>query len=196
MTLIGYARVSNRDQNPAMQLDALAAAGVDPAHTYTEHASGVTNRAELAACLKALRAGDTLVVWKLDRLGRSTRHLVELLDELRDRGVQFRSLTEGMDTNTPAGRLLYHVVAALAAFERDLLRERVCDGMAAARAAGHRVGRPPKLTPARVRQIRLARAQTPPTPVAELAAILGVSRPTIYRALASTTSTPALPAAA
>lgn len=197
MTLIGYARVSTTDQNPALQLDALTAAGIPAELVYVEQASGAgADRPALAACLKALRPGDTLVVWKLDRLGRSVHHLVDLLDELRRRDVEFRSLTEAMDTATPAGRLLYHVIAALAAFERDLLRQRVTAGMAAARASGRRVGRPPKLTPARIRQIRLARAQTPPTPVAELAAILGVSRPTIYRALAATSTTPALATAA
>ncbi len=126
-TLIGYARVSTRGQDLALQLDALERAGCE--RVYKDVGSGtIRRRPELDACLDYLRAGDTLVVWRLDRLGRSLRHLVELVGELQEREIAFRSLTEAIDTNTPAGRLQLHLFAALAEFERELIRERASSG--------------------------------------------------------------------
>jgi DNA invertase Pin-like site-specific DNA recombinase len=125
---LGYARVSTLEQHPAAQLDALTAAGVD--QVYVDHASGVlTERPELAKLLGQLRAGDTLVVWRLDRLGRSTPHLIQTVTELGEQGIGFQSLTEAIDTTTSAGRLLFGILASLAAFERDLIRERTVAGL-------------------------------------------------------------------
>ena len=141
MALIGYARVSTVDQNPALQLDALQTAGCDP--VFSDHASGAREkRPDLDRCLGYLRAGDTLVVWRLDRLGRSLRHLVTLVADLGARGIGFRSLTENIDTTTAGGRLIFHVMAALAEFEREIIKERSIAGVAAARARGRKPGRP------------------------------------------------------
>jgi DNA invertase Pin-like site-specific DNA recombinase len=143
--LLGYARVSTTDQHPQLQVDALQAAGCY--RVFTETASGAhTDRPVLEQLLDQLRPGDTLVVWKLDRLGRSLRHLVDTVTGLADRGVGFRSLQEAIDTTTPGGKLVFHVFAALAEFERDLVRERTTAGLASARARGRRGGRPSVLT--------------------------------------------------
>ncbi len=140
MALLGYARVSTLEQEPSLQLDALETAGCE--RTYTDHASGaLADRPELAQAPDHLRRGDTLVVWRLDRLGRSLRHLVDTVGVLEERGVGFRSLTESIDTTTPGGRHVFHVFAALAESERDLIRERTHAGLAAARARGRRGGR-------------------------------------------------------
>ncbi len=139
--MIGYARVSTGEQNPALQFDALAAAGCD--QIFTDHASGVlTSRPSLDQVLASLRAGDTLVTWKLDRLGRSLSHLIQVVAMLEARGVSFRSLSEAIDTRTASGRLLFHVMGALAEFERALISERTRAGMAAARSRGALIGRP------------------------------------------------------
>jgi DNA invertase Pin-like site-specific DNA recombinase len=151
--LLGYARVSTPDQQPALRVDALQAAGCY--RVFTETASGArAGRPVLAQVLDQLRPGDTLVVWKLDRLGRSLRHLVDTITDLADRGIGFRSLQEAMGTTTPGGRLVFHVFASLAEFERDLIRERTTAGLAAARARGRNGGRPPVLDPG---QVELAR---------------------------------------
>jgi DNA invertase Pin-like site-specific DNA recombinase len=139
--LLGYARVSTTDQQPQFQVDALEHAGCY--RVFTETASGArADRPTLTQLLDQLRPGDTLVVWKLDRLGRSLRHLVDTVTNLADRGIGFRSLQEAIDTTTPGGKLVFHVFAALAEFERDLIRERTTAGLAAARARG-RPPRPP-----------------------------------------------------
>ena len=139
--LLGYARVSTTDQQPQLQVDALIAAGCY--RVFTETASGArTDRPTLEQVLDQLRPGDTLVVWKLDRLGRSLRHLVDTVTGLAERGIGFRSLQEAIDTTTPGGKLVFHVFAALAEFERDLIRERTNAGLAAARARGRHGGRP------------------------------------------------------
>jgi DNA invertase Pin-like site-specific DNA recombinase len=181
--LIGYARVSTSEQNPALQLDALHDAGC--ARVFTDQASGaIAERPELARALDHLRPGDTLVVWKLDRLGRSLRHLIDTVRALEDRGVGFRSLQEQVDTTTPGGRLVFHVFGALAEFERDLIRERTQAGLAAARARGRRGGRPSVMTAEKLavaKQMYDAREHT----IAAIAAVLGVSRATIYRSLAT-----------
>ncbi len=143
--LIGYLRISSDTdrQNPDLQRDALLAAGVDARHLFEDKASGARDdRPGLQACLAYLRPGDTLVVWKLDRLGRSLPHLLQIITDLREKGVGFRSLTEQMDTTTPHGELLFHLFGALAQYERALTRERVLAGLAAARRRGRQGGRP------------------------------------------------------
>jgi DNA invertase Pin-like site-specific DNA recombinase len=143
--LVGYMRVSSDGdrQSTALQRDALITAGVDTRHLFEDKASGARDdRPGLKSCLEFLKAGDTLVVWKLDRLGRSLPHLLAIVAGLREVGVAFRSLTEGMDTTTPHGELLFHIFGALAQYERALTRERVQAGLAAARRRGRRGGRP------------------------------------------------------
>src|SRR5215211_1683828 len=139
--LIGYARVSTTDQTLALQQDALKAAGCEK--IFTDTASGSrTDRPGLSEALDFARAGDTLVVWRLDRLGRSLAHLIQTIKDLQQRGVHFKSLQEQLDTGTSGGRLVFHVFGALAEFERDLIRERTHAGLAAARARGRLFGRP------------------------------------------------------
>ena len=143
--LVGYLRVSSDSdrQSTDLQRDALLAAGVDARHLFEDKASGARDdRPGLRACLEYLRAGDTLVVWKLDRLGRSLPHLLQIITALREKGVEFRSLTEQMDTTTPHGELLFHLFGALAQYELALTRERVQAGLAAARRRGRHGGRP------------------------------------------------------
>jgi DNA invertase Pin-like site-specific DNA recombinase len=141
-------------QSTALQRDALLAAGVDERHLFEDRASGARDdRPGLVACLAHLRPGDTLVVWKLDRLGRSLPHLLDIVLSLRERSVAFRSLTEGMDTTTLHGELLFHIVGALAQFERALIQERVRAGLAAARRRGRRGGRPVALSPEKMEAI-------------------------------------------
>jgi DNA invertase Pin-like site-specific DNA recombinase len=139
---IGYARVSTEEQSLDMQLDALRAAGCD--RVFEDRASGAKeDRPGLAQALDFAREGDELVVWRLDRVGRSLPHLVKIIDDMRDRGIGFRSVTENIETQTPDGRLVMHIFASLAEFERDLIRERTRSGLAAARARGRKGGRPP-----------------------------------------------------
>jgi DNA invertase Pin-like site-specific DNA recombinase len=141
---IGYARVSTDDQNLDLQKDALGRAHVDK--SYEDRASGKSlDRPQLAECLRSLRKGDTFIVWRLDRLGRSVKDLVALINELRERGVEFVSLTEAIDTTTPMGSFIFHITAALAELERSIIRERTRAGLASARARGRKGGRPKKL---------------------------------------------------
>lgn len=159
--LVGYMRVSSSDdrQTVALQRDALVGAGVDGRHLYSDKASGARDdRPGLKACVEYLKPGDTLVVWKLDRLGRSLPHLLAIVADLRARDVAFRSLTEAMDTQTPHGELLFSFFGALAQYERALTRERVVAGLAAARRRGRRGGRPPSLTGEQIEQITAALA--------------------------------------
>src|SRR5699024_4539332 len=161
--------------------DALTAAGCY--RIFTDTASGaLQSRPELDKLLDQLRPGDTLVVWRLDRLGRSIRHLIDQLSELQDRGIAFRSLQENIDTSSPGGRLVFHIFASLAEFERDLIRQRTNAGLAAARARGRTGGRPPRLTPDQLSAVRKLYAQHDMA-VAQVGDVLGVSRSTIYRAL-------------
>jgi DNA invertase Pin-like site-specific DNA recombinase len=180
-SLIGYARVSTAEQSMGLQTDALERAGC--LRVFTDTASGaVAERPQLSAALDYVRAGDTLVVWRLDRLGRSIRHLIDTIVTLQERGVGFRSIQESIDTTTPGGRLVFHVFCALAEFERDLVKERTHAGLAAARARGRVGGRKPVLSPKQVqlaRQMYLAGDRT----VSDIATVLGVSRATIYRHL-------------
>lgn len=143
--LIGYMRVSTDSdrQSTDLQRDALISAGIDERHIFDDKASGAKDdRAGLAQALEYVKSGDTLVVWKLDRLGRSLQHLIEIVNQLKSKGVGFKSLTEGMDTSVPSGELLFHVFGALAQFERSLIRERVNAGLAAAKKRGRIGGRP------------------------------------------------------
>lgn len=143
--LIGYARVSTSDQNPALQSDALKAAGVAEENIFIDHSSGAkADRPELSKCLKALQEGDTLVIWKLDRLGRSLSHLIQWIKTLGDMGVHLKSLTESIDTDTAGGELMFHVMGAFAQFERSIIVERTNEGVAAARKKGKVGGRPKK----------------------------------------------------
>ena len=180
----GYVRVSTLEQDPAGQLDAMAAAGVDRDRVFVEHASGVLDsRPELAKVLALLRPGDTLVVWRLDRLGRSTSHLIQTVTELGERGVGFHSLTEAIDTTTSAGRLLFGILASLAAFERDVIRERTMAGLAVARARGKVGGRPAIMTPEKLAVAR--KMLDDGVPKATVAKTIGVSRPTLYAHLSA-----------
>src|SRR5262245_18838811 len=186
---LGYMRVSKADGSQALDLqrDALLAAGVRRQHLYEDLASGRRDdRPGLAACLKALREGDTLLVWKLDRLGRDLRHLVNTVHELTARGVGLKVLTghgASIDTTSPSGKLVFGIFAALAEFERELIVERTKAGLAAARARGRSGGRPYKMT---VPKLRLAMASMgkPETSVGALCAELEITRQTLYRHVA------------
>jgi DNA invertase Pin-like site-specific DNA recombinase len=178
--LLGYARVSTAEQEPALQRDALLAAGC--ARVWVDVASGSRDdRPQLAAVLEQLLPGDTLVVWRLDRLGHSLRHLIDTVTALDERAVGFRSLQESIDTTTSGGQLVFHLFGALAEFERDLIRDRTLAGLEAARQRGRRGGRPTAMTPAKQRQAE--RMYADKTPVTEIAAVLGVGRATVYRSL-------------
>lgn len=183
--LIGYARVSTVDQNPQLQLDALEHAGC--AKLFVDHASGAkTDRPELAAALEYARAGDTLCIWKLDRLGRSLPHLIEIAGQLADRDVALRSLTEQIDTASAGGRLIFHMFGALAEFERDLIRERTHAGLAAARARGRKGGRKTVMTPQKIRAAKALLAAKDEDgrhshTYDDVAQTIGVSRSTIIR---------------
>ena len=179
--LVGYARVSTRDQTVALQLDALREAGC--VRVFEETASGAQrDRPQLAAALDYMRAGDTLVVWKLDRLARSTKQLIETVEDLARRGKGFRCLTQDIDTTTAGGRLVFTIFSAIAEFEREIIQERTRAGLDAARARGRRGGRPPAL---KARDIKEARAllTDPEITVEEVAARLKVSPSTLYRHL-------------
>ncbi|WP_452039069.1 recombinase family protein [Aquipuribacter hungaricus] len=179
--LLGYARVSTAEQSADLQVDELTAAGCY--RVWTDHASGtLERRPKLDEVLDRLRPGDTLVVWRLDRLGRSLRHLIDTVNGLDERQVGFRSLREDIDTTTAGGRLVFHLFGSLAQFEREIIRDRTVAGLAAARARGRLGGRPSKLSEEQRRQARRmydARELT----VEQIGGVLGVSRTSIYRAL-------------
>ena len=176
--LIGYARVSTHDQNLDLQKDALEKAGC--ARIYVEHISGGASvRPELDKTLEVLREGDTLVVWRLDRLGRSLKHLIELVNELEQRKVGLKSLTEAMDTTTSGGKLVFHIFGALAEFERNLIRERTQAGLAAARARGRKGGRPLALDEKK-REVIVKLYNDREHTVKEICQIMGISKPTLY----------------
>ena len=177
--LLGYARVSTPDQSLDLQTDALHAAGCG--RLFTDRVSGARgDRPGLAAALVECRRGDTLVVWKLDRLGRSLQHLVQTVYDLGERGVGFKSLQETIDTTTSGGRLLFHLFAALAEFEKDLVHERTSAGLAAARARGRKGGRP-KGVDQKKQKAALALKQDPRHSVREICEIVGISRNTYYK---------------
>jgi len=176
--LIGYARVSTTDQTLALQQDALTKAGCE--RIFTDTASGTkTDRAGLEEALTYARSGDTLVVWRLDRLGRSLKHLIETVTRLQEAGIHFRSLQEQIDTGSSGGKLIFHVFGALAEFERDLIRERTTAGLAAARARG-RVGGRPALSPEKV-QLLQTLYNDKRNSIADICKTLRISRATLYR---------------
>ncbi|CAE6850625.1 DNA-invertase hin [Paraburkholderia aspalathi] len=178
-TKIGYARVSTDDQNLDLQRDALTKAGC--VEIYEEKASGKSaDRPELSQCLRALRAGDTFVVWRLDRLGRSLPDLVRIIADLEKREVAVESLSEKIDTSSAAGRMVLHFFAMLAEYERNLIRERTRAGLDAARARGRKGGRAPKLDTKQIREIR-ALLRDPQVRVTDVAKRYGVSRATLYK---------------
>ena len=176
--LIGYARVSTRDQNLELQQEALVKAGCQK--IFEDKVSGTrVDRLGLAKALEMLREDDTLVVWKLDRLGRSVKQLVNLVGELHKRGIQFKSLTDAIDTGTPSGRFFFHVMASLAEMERELIVERTRAGLEVAKKLGRKGGRKPKMTGSKIESAKkLLSSGVPPKDVAKN---LGVSIPTLYR---------------
>jgi DNA invertase Pin-like site-specific DNA recombinase len=183
--LVGYMRVSTEGDRQAtdLQRDALLAAGIDERHLFHDHASGARDdRPGLAQALDFVRTGDVLVVWKLDRLGRSLPHLLAVVMDLKRKGVGFRSLTEHMDTGTPQGELLFHIFGALAQFERALTQERVKAGLAAARRRGRRGGRPPAIGPEKLDAI--LRALDDGASKAAVCRTFGVKRTTLIETLA------------
>jgi DNA invertase Pin-like site-specific DNA recombinase len=177
----GYARVSTDDQNPAMQLAALKKAGCKPDNIFRDEITGaILKRPDLDRCLKILKRGDTLIVWKLDRLGRSVRDLIHLLDGFKEQGIKFQSLTEAIDTETPTGRAMWQMIGVLAELERSLIGERTRAGAKAARKRGVKFGRKP-LPASRIDHARkLIRDGKTPTEAAQLT---GIGRATLYRAL-------------
>jgi len=177
--LIGYARVSTGEQNLDLQIDALQGAGC--AKVFTDEASGVkAERPGLHAALDYLREGDTLVVWRLDRLGRSLKDLIQRVEDLHQRQVGFRSLQESIDTTSAGGKFQFHVFSALAEFERDLIRERTQAGLRAARARGRMGGRPKEMTPEKLKMaVRLMK--DPEVSISEICRTLDVSKSTLYR---------------
>lgn len=182
LAIIGYARVSTTDQNPQLQLDSLREAGAE--RIFTDHGvSGSTaTRPELEACLDHLRKDDTLTVWKLDRLGRNTKHVLTVVEELAAREIGFRSLTEGLHTDGPMGKAMLTIMAAFAQLERDTMIERTRAGLAAAAANGRKGGRPRKVDAAAAAKARGLRDKG--IAATDVAKMLGVSRATVYRYLA------------
>ncbi len=180
MPLIGYARVSTIEQDLALQLDALHAIGTTRIFEDRGVSGAKTDRPGLNAALSFLRDGDTLVVWKLDRLGRSMTHLLQTVTDLEGRGIGFRSLTENVDTTTPTGRLVFHIFGALGQFERDLIRERTNAGLMAAAARGRKGGRPVAATPEKV--IRARQLVASGLTVREAAARVKVGKSALYAA--------------
>ena len=176
--LIGYARVSTHDQNLDLQKDALEKAGCKK--IYVEQMSGSSRiRPELEKTLEMLRNGDTLVVWRLDRLGRSLKHLIELISKLEQREIGFKSLMESMDTTTSGGKLIFHIFGALAEFEHNLIQERTSAGLAAARARGRNGGRPLKLDEKK-RELAIKLYNEKERSIKEICQIMGISKPTLY----------------
>ncbi len=184
--LIGYARVSSGGQELQLQLDALQKAGCSKKNVYTDKVCGAKSaRPGLDQCLLELKPGDTLVVWRIDRLGRSVRHLIDVVEDLRQRGVGFKSLCDGaIDTTTASGELIFHIFTALAQFERKLIQERTNAGLSAARARGRLGGRPPmSMADPRIQTAKKLHADKSMV-IGDICKTLQISRPTLYRWLA------------
>jgi DNA invertase Pin-like site-specific DNA recombinase len=179
----GYARVSTDDQKADLKHAALKKAGCQKVFADDGISGATTKRPALLRCIKAMKRGDTLMVWKLDRLGRSLRDLIAMLDDLKHRGVKFRSITEAIDTDTPTGRAMWQMIGVLAELERSLIAERTKAGVAAARKRGVKFGRKPKLTPQQISQARKLIGQG--ERAEDVAASFHVGRTTLYRALAA-----------
>jgi DNA invertase Pin-like site-specific DNA recombinase len=179
--LIGYARVSTQDQNPELQLDALTAAGCE--QLYTDTISGATKqRPQLDELRSYIRSGDTLVVWRLDRLGRSLKDLIEWVEWMDENGISFKSITESIDTSTSGGKLIFSIFGAIAEFERNLIRERTKAGLAAARARGRLGGRPKKLDTKKIELAKKLYTSKEHT-IVEICEAVGVSKATLYKYL-------------
>jgi DNA invertase Pin-like site-specific DNA recombinase len=181
--LIGYARVPTEEQTAAGQVEALTKAGCERIFTDEGVSGAAVLKPELARALDFARPGDVLAIWRLDRLGRSLRDLIDTAQLLDQRHIGFRSLREAIDTTTASGRLYFHLMGAFAEFERDVIRERTVAGLLAARAGGKRLGRPPTISDEQWAVIKRQLKMTPPTPVSDLAALVGASRQAIYRRL-------------
>lgn len=186
--LVGYARVSTQDQNLELQNDALSKAGCD--RIFTEVIGGArSERTGLQEALKILRSGDTLVVWRLDRLGRSLKHLIDIVNHLREMDVGFRSLQESIDTTTSGGKLIFHMFGALAEFERDVIRERTQAGLQAARARGRQGGRPRVLDGAKLAMVCAMYEDRKHLPD-DICKAMGISRSTLYRSVSNKPAKP------
>jgi DNA invertase Pin-like site-specific DNA recombinase len=180
--LIGYARVSTNEQNLDLQQDALKKAGVTAKNLYTDKITGTKEeRPGLEAALSHLRDGDTLVVWRLDRLGRSLKHLIETVTALQNTGVAFQSITENINTATATGQLVFHIFGALAEFERNLIKERTTAGVSAARARGRKGGRPRLATTSGKVAMAKKLYADKTTPISDICKTLHISRATLYR---------------
>src|SRR3974390_3436835 len=179
---VGYCRVSTDEQTTALQVDALKAAGCERIFEDKGISGAVAKRPQLDRCLKALKAGDVLVIWKLDRLGRSLHHLLDVAEDLKSRGIGFKSITEAIDTTTPQGTLIFQIMGALAQFERTLIAERTAAGRASAKQRGVRFGRPVKLSAAQIKNAQHLRDSGKAMP--EIADLMNISRATAYRVLA------------
>lgn len=185
--LIGYARVSTDDQNLNLQRDALQSAGCS--QIYEDHISGAkAARPGLEQALSVARTGDVLVVWRLDRLGRSLKDLIAMVETLAERGIELQSLTEAIATNSSSGQLVFHIFAALAEFERNLIRERTQAGLKAARARGRKGGRPKTLEPAQ-RQLAVKLYDERQYTIGEICRMMGISKPTLYNYIAEARGT-------
>lgn len=186
---IGYVRVSKNEQNEALQIDALEAAGCEK--WFVDKITGSkAERKGLNEALAYVRPGNTFMVWKLDRAGRSLKHLIELLKDLQGRNIEFVSITEQIDTSTPGGKLIFHLMGALAEFERDLIRERTNAGLAAAKARGRIGGRPRKLKTNGKIALAKRMFDDQSHSISEICAVLGISRATLYRYVKEATAPP------
>lgn len=176
---IGYARVSTNDQNLDLQIDALKSAGSE--RIYSDEISGsTTSRPEFNKMLEALRPGDVLTIWKLDRIGRSLKHLIQIADDLQDKGIHLHIITQGIDTRAPAGKMLYQILGSIAEYEKSLIQERVQAGLKAAKARGRVGGRPSALSHEKQKQA-VAMFHSKAMSAASLAKTFGVSKPTLYK---------------
>jgi DNA invertase Pin-like site-specific DNA recombinase len=180
--LLGYARVSTNEQNLDLQRDALIKAGVEAKDIYTDKVTGVkAQRPGLASALSHLRAGDTFIVWRLDRLGRSLKHLIETVASLQEQGVAFKSLTENIDTSSATGQLVFHIFGALSEFERNLITERTVAGLQAARARGRKGGRPRRNPESGKATLAKKMYQDSSISIPEILKTLNISKATLYR---------------